>query len=62
MLGVSDEHISSAQRTLAEEAGVVAEFTSAAALAGLIQLAEHESLENKSAVLVITGGRLDSDF
>jgi len=62
MLGVSDEHISSAQKILAVEAGVVAEFTSAATLAGLIQLAEHESLENKSAVLVITGGRLDSDF
>lgn len=62
MIGVSDEHISSAQKILAEEAGVVAEFTSAATLAGLIQLAEHESLENKSAVLVITGGRLDSDF
>lgn len=62
MLAVSDEHISSAQKMLAEEGGVIAEFTSSATLAGLIQLAEHESLENKSAVLVITGGRLDSDF
>lgn len=62
MLAISDEQISSAQRLLAEEAGVIAEFTSSATLAGLIQLAEHESLENKSAILVITGGRLDSDF
>jgi len=62
MLAVSDAQISSAQKMLAQEAGVVAEFTSAATFAGLIQLAESESLENKSAVLVITGGRLDSDF
>lgn len=62
MIAVSDEQISSAQKMLAEEAGVISEFTSSATLAGLIQLAEHESLENKSAVLVITGGRLDSDF
>lgn len=62
MLAVSDEQISVAQRLLAHEAGVVSEFTSAATLAGLFQLAESESLANQSAVLVITGGRLDSDF
>jgi threonine synthase len=44
---------------LAEDGGIVAEFTSAATLAGLEALAARESLAGKTAVLVITGGRLD---
>ncbi|MEJ7810558.1 MAG: threonine synthase [Gemmatimonadaceae bacterium] len=59
MLAVTDAEIGRAQRRLAEEAGVVAEFTSAATLAALARLAEHEELGGKTAVLVITGGRLD---
>ncbi|MGG1662740.1 threonine synthase [Brevibacillus sp. NRS-1366] len=62
MLAVSDQQIASAQKLLAEEAGVIAEFTSSATLAGLIQHAEAESVADKTAILVITGGRLDSDF
>ncbi len=62
MVAVSDEQIASAQRLLAQEAGVIAEFTSASAVAGMLQLAQSESLAGKTAVLVITGGRLDSDF
>ena len=61
MFAVSDGEIARAQRLLATEAGVVAEFTSAATLAGLFHLAEHQSLEDKTAVLVITGGRLDEE-
>lgn len=59
MLAVSDVDIIAAQRRLAAEAGVVAEHTSAATLAGLERLAERESLARKVAVLVITGGRVD---
>ncbi|MFP3390734.1 threonine synthase [Brevibacillus sp. SIMBA_040] len=62
MLAVSDSQIAVALKLLAEEAGVIAEFTSSATLAGLIKQAEAESLAGKTAVLVITGGRLDSDF
>lgn len=57
MLAVTDEQIADAQRLLAEEAGLVAEFTSAATLAGLAALPE--SLAGKTVVLVITGGRVD---
>jgi hypothetical protein len=38
---------------------VVAEFTSAATLAGLIRLAREDSLDGTVAVLVVTGGRID---
>jgi threonine synthase len=61
MHAVSDAEIADAQRALAEEAGVVAEFTSAAALAGLTRVAARERLAGRVAVLVITGGRLDAD-
>ncbi len=61
MLAVSDAQILEAQRLLATEAGLVAEFTSAATLAALAQLAETTSLEGQTAVLVITGGRLDDE-
>jgi threonine synthase len=59
MLAVTDEQIRHAQSQLALKAGVVAEFTSAATLAGLQALAQRESLSGLSAVLVITGGRPD---
>lgn len=61
MVDVTDEAISEAQTLLATEAGVVAEFTSAATLAALSQLAERESLAGQTAVLVVTGGRLDDE-
>jgi threonine synthase len=57
MIAVADARIAEAQRHLAEEAGMVAEFTSAATLAGLEALAAIESLEGKVAVLVIPNGR-----
>jgi len=57
MAAVSDAEIGSAQRRLSEEAGVVAEFTSAATLAGLEKLGPR--LEGQIGVLVITGGRVD---
>ena len=60
-LAVSDEEMVEAQRLLATEAGLVAELTSAATLAGLIRLAATESFSGKTAVLVITGGRLDGE-
>jgi threonine synthase len=59
MLSVTDDQIAAAQTELARDAGVVAEFTSAAALAGLQALAERESVAGKSVALIITGGRPD---
>ena len=59
MLAVTDAEIAEGQRLLAQEAGIVAEFTSSATLAALWKLSEYESLAGKSAVLVITGGRVD---
>ena len=61
MLAVPDVEIAAAQRLLATDAGLVAEFTSAATLAALARLAEERSLEGQTAVLVITGGRLDEE-
>jgi threonine synthase len=59
MLAVDDEQIAAAQAELARDAGLVVEFTSAAALAGLKRLAEREPLDGLTAVLMITGGRPD---
>lgn len=59
MVAVSDAGIDEAQKALAEQCGIVAEFTSAATIAGLSQLAQQESLAGKVAVAVITGGRVD---
>jgi threonine synthase len=56
MIAVTDSQIEHAQKLLAEEAGLVAEFTSAATLAAL---AEVKTLAGKVVVLVITGGRVD---
>jgi threonine synthase len=61
MLAVTDDEMRIAQRRLATEAGVTAELTSAAGLAALERLAAAESLEGRTAVVVITGGRLDDD-
>jgi threonine synthase len=61
LLAVPDDEIASSQHLLATEAGLVAEFTSAATLAALARLAEERSLAGQTAVLVITGGRLDED-
>jgi threonine synthase len=61
MLAVPDDEIAAAQRLLATEAGLVAEFTSAATLAALARLVAERWLEGQTAVLVITGGRLDED-
>jgi threonine synthase len=59
MVAVSDPQIGMAQRRLAENAGIVAEFTSAATLAALEVLALRGSIEGQTGVLVITGGRVD---
>lgn len=59
LIDVSDADIEAASSRLAREAGVVVEYTAAAALAGLESLAEQESLAGKTAVLVLTGGRVD---
>lgn len=61
MVAVPDEEILEAQALLATEAGVVAEFTSAATLAALMRLSNSQSLAGQTAVLVITGGRLDDE-
>jgi threonine synthase len=56
MIAVTDVQIGAAQRALAEEAGVIAEFSSASTLAGLSLM---KGVEGATAVLVITGGRVD---
>jgi threonine synthase len=59
MLAVPDAEIERAAALLAGEGGMTAEFTSAASLAGLARLAEAESLEGRTAVLLVTGGRVE---
>jgi threonine synthase len=59
MRAVSDPEITAAQDLLAREAGLVAELTSAATLAGLLRLAAEQDLAGRTAVLMITGGRVD---
>ncbi len=59
LLAVPDVETDAAAAALAREAGVACELTSATGLAGLARLAESESLEGKTAVIVITGGRVD---
>jgi threonine synthase len=59
MTAVTDPQIETAQRQLAEEAGMIAEFTSAATLAAVAELAARSSLAGQTAVIVITGGRVD---
>ena len=56
MIAVTDAQIGAAQRALSEEAGVVAEFTSGATLAALEMMTD---VRGMTAVLVITGGRVD---
>ena len=59
LVAVPDAETEAASAALARDAGVACEFTSATALAGLARLAASESLEGKTAVIVITGGRGD---
>ncbi|HEX6748347.1 MAG TPA: pyridoxal-phosphate dependent enzyme [Longimicrobium sp.] len=59
LLAVPDEETDRACATLSREAGLVCEFTSAAPLAALAHVAEAESLEGKTAVLIVTSGRAD---
>jgi threonine synthase len=59
MLAISDDAISVAQARLAAEAGLVCEFTGAGGLAALWELAKQEDLGGKTAVVMITGGRVD---
>jgi threonine synthase len=59
MVAVSDIEIGSAQLALSEQAGMVAEFTSAATLAALESLVLNGTLKGRTGVLVITGGRVD---
>jgi threonine synthase len=59
LLAVPDDKIEAASTLLATEAGMVAEFTSAASLAALARLAASESLEGRTAVLLVTGGRVE---
>jgi threonine synthase len=56
VVAASEQEIGEAQRLLAEECGVVAEFTSAATIAALRQVEP----AGKTAVAVITGGRVDN--
>ena len=58
LLAVADEETEAAQRALAEEAGLVAEFTSATPFAALVRRAGE--LRGRRVVLVITGGRADA--
>jgi threonine synthase len=59
MMAASEPSIGAAQRILAEDCGVPAEFTSAATIAALGELVQTENLAGKVAVAVVTGGRID---
>ncbi len=60
MIAVSDREIDNAYRRLAQKAGAVVEFSTAATLAGLTVLARLSSVKGKTIVLVLTGGRVES--
>lgn len=59
LVAATDSAIGEAQALLARECGIVAEFTSAATIAALGQLAGEGLLAGKVAVAVLTGGRVD---
>ncbi len=63
LLSVDDPAIQEAQEALARDAGTVAEFTSAATLAGLQSYltSEGAAARDLTAVLLITGGRWEED-
>jgi len=63
MIAVSDEAIAEAQIRLARQAGVVVEFTAAAGLAGLEAAVRggEGSYGDATAVIVLTGGRVDEE-
>ena len=60
MIAASEDEIGHAQKVLAEDCGVLAEFTSAATIAALVKLSQAEDLSRQSAVAMITGGRIDN--
>lgn len=60
MVSATEPEIEEGQKLLAEECGIVAEFTSAATIAALGRVARQGQLEGKIAVAVITGGRIDN--
>jgi threonine synthase len=55
---VSDQEILAAYRLLAQEEGIFAEPASAAALAGLIKVAQRQDLRGQRVVCVVTGSGL----
>jgi threonine synthase len=59
IVAVSDDAIANAQRILAEEAGVVAEFTSASTLAAAMSNQCTDFMKGAVVVFVVTGGRVD---
>ena len=61
LMAVDDAAIERAEDELAREAGIVCEFTTAAGIAGLREIAEREPLGKARVVAVITGGRVDAD-
>ncbi len=58
LVAVTDAETQAAQATLSSETRGTVEFTSATALAALERIAEAESLDGLTAVLVLTSGRL----
>lgn len=61
LVSVNDEAIGNAEQLLALESGVVCEFSTAAGIAGLQELARGGSLAKARVVAVLTGGRVDAD-
>lgn len=59
LVAVDDTAIERAEDGLAREAGVICEFTTAAGIAGLREIAEREPLAKARVVAVLTGGRVD---
>jgi threonine synthase len=61
LISVPDDAMAEAQALLGSMGGVVAERASAASLAALLTLRESEPLGGVTAVVVVTGGRIDDD-
>jgi threonine synthase len=60
MTAVTDDEIGRAQVALAREAGIVVEFSAAAGLAGLASMARAGDHRHRTAVVLLTGGRVDA--
>jgi threonine synthase len=56
LIAVPDLEIGTAQELLANETGIRAEFTSAAALAGVLRMAPHPAWAGRTVVIVVTAG------